>query len=111
MPYELKSLDFLPKKLRSGDYKLIAEGLSGLDLKVESKIYSVSNEGPHIYIQMDKAIYKPRDLVQFRVVILDEHTRSLNIKEPVHVDILVSAECLRLSYIFQWSTKFQCILV
>ncbi|TMW41504.1 hypothetical protein DOY81_013416, partial [Sarcophaga bullata] len=87
-PYELKSLDFLPKKLLSGDYTLFAEGLSGFDFKNESRIIDSVNEGPKIYIQTDKAIYKPKDLVQFRFVVLDEHTRPLNIVEPVRVEIL-----------------------
>lgn len=89
-PYESKRIEFLPKKLIHGDYKLKVEGLAGLSFKNESRLYVEAKYGPKIYIQTDKAIYKPQDLVKFRVVILDEHTRPLNIDEPVGVDILVS---------------------
>ncbi|XP_065356096.1 thioester-containing protein 1 allele S3-like [Calliphora vicina] len=87
-PYESKLIQFLPKKLIQGNYKLKVEGLSGLSFKNESRLNVEPNYGPKIYIQTDKAVYKPQDLVKFRVVILDEHTRPLNIVEPVGVDIL-----------------------
>ncbi|XP_065358197.1 thioester-containing protein 1 allele S3-like [Calliphora vicina] len=86
-PYEAKLIEFLPKKLMKGYYNLYAEGLSGLSFKNASNLFGRSGD-PTIYIQTDKIIYKPQDVVNFRVVILDEHTRPLNIAEPVHVEIL-----------------------
>ncbi|KAI8124965.1 CD109 antigen [Lucilia cuprina] len=87
-PLESKLIEFMPHKLSPGEYKLKAEGISGLIFKNESILNVQSDYGPHIYIQTDKAIYKPKDLVQFRVVILDEHTRPLKIKEPIRIEIL-----------------------
>ncbi|XP_037809421.1 CD109 antigen-like [Lucilia sericata] len=87
-PFESKLIHFFPKKLLHGNYKLIAEGLSGLIFKNESRLNAYPDYGPKIYIQTDKAIYKPQDLVKFRIVILDEHTRPLNTEEPIDVDIL-----------------------
>ncbi|XP_065356090.1 thioester-containing protein 1 allele S3-like [Calliphora vicina] len=89
-PFELKQIEFLPKKLIIGDYNLYAEGLAGLSFKNTSRLNIQPVYGPKMYIQTDKAIYKSQDLVKFRIVILDEHTRPLNIEEPVHVDILNS---------------------
>lgn len=89
-PYESKLIDFLPNKLITGDYTLKAEGISGLRFENSSRIYAIGTYGPKIYIQTDKAIYKPQDIVRFRVVLLDEHTRPLHIEEPISVDILVS---------------------
>ncbi|KNC22899.1 hypothetical protein FF38_00367 [Lucilia cuprina] len=86
-PYESQLIDFFPKKLMPGDYKLKAEGLSGLIFKNESTLYAYPDYGPKIYIQTDKAIYKPQDIVNFRVLILDEHTRPLNISDPVSIEI------------------------
>ncbi|XP_037812878.1 CD109 antigen-like, partial [Lucilia sericata] len=86
-PYETKLIEFFPKKLLSGDYKLKAEGLSGLIFKNESTLNAYPEYGPKIYIQTDKAIYKPQDVVNFRVLILDEHTRPLNITDPVSIEI------------------------
>lgn len=40
---------------------------------------------PKIYIQTDKAIYKPGDLVQFRIVVLDENTRPVKLRKPMRL--------------------------
>ncbi|XP_037809423.1 CD109 antigen-like [Lucilia sericata] len=87
-PYESKLIEILPKKLIHGNYSLKAEGLSGLSFKNVSQLYANVYYGPKMYIQTDKAVYKPQDMVKFRVVVLDEHTRPLNIEDPVHVEIL-----------------------
>ncbi|XP_073822275.1 thioester-containing protein 1 allele S3-like [Musca autumnalis] len=87
-PHESKSIVFMPQKLVQGQHKLIVEGLSGLIFRNESFIYAQYNAGPKIYIQTDKAVFKPGDEVQFRVLILDEHTRPLTIEEPIRVEVM-----------------------
>ncbi|XP_037809417.1 CD109 antigen-like [Lucilia sericata] len=87
-PFESKLLNFMPKRISSGDYTLSAEGLSDCSFKNSSRLHVDTSYGPKIFIQTDKGIYKPQDVVNFRIVILDEHTRPLNITEPVHVEIL-----------------------
>lgn len=89
-PFESKVVTFVPKKLMSGEHKLIAEGLSGIRFRNESVLVAFPGDGPKIYIQTDKAVFKPGDEVQFRVVILDEHTRPFKISEPIRVEITVS---------------------
>ncbi|TMW44836.1 hypothetical protein DOY81_010086, partial [Sarcophaga bullata] len=84
---ETKLIDFYPSKLFMGQYKLIAEGIEGLLFRNESQLLVDPDAGPNIYIQTDKAIYKPLDLIQFRIVILDEHTRPLKLTEPIRVYI------------------------
>ncbi|KAM7352866.1 thioester-containing protein 1 allele R1-like [Cochliomyia hominivorax] len=86
-PFETKMIEFFPPKLEKGDYKLLAEGVKGCAFRNESELYIESDVGPKIYIQTDKSVYKPMDIVRFRVVILDEHTRPVNIKEPIRVEI------------------------
>ncbi|KAM7352029.1 thioester-containing protein 1 allele S3-like isoform 2-T2 [Cochliomyia hominivorax] len=87
-PFESQLIEFFPNKLITGDYVLKTEGLSGLDIKNSSRIYAHGYYGPKIYIQTDKAIYKPQDVVRFRIVILDEHTRPFNADEPIRIEIL-----------------------
>ncbi|XP_061400995.1 alpha-2-macroglobulin-like [Musca vetustissima] len=87
-PFESQQIDFMPTKLKRGTHMFYAEGLNGLSFKNETLLYVEENAGPKIYIQTDKAIYKPLDLAQFRVVILDEHTRPLNVTEPIRVEIM-----------------------
>ncbi|TMW39845.1 hypothetical protein DOY81_015076, partial [Sarcophaga bullata] len=92
---ETKLIDFYPSKLFMGQYKLIAEGIKGLLFRNESQLLVDPDAGPNIYIQTDKAIYKPLDLIQFRIVILDEHTRPLKLTEPIRVYIAVSKNIIR----------------
>ncbi|XP_061386557.1 thioester-containing protein 1 allele S3-like [Musca vetustissima] len=86
-PFESQAITFLPPKLSSGEHKLIIEGVSGLRFYNETTLKAFESGGPKIYIQTDKAVYKPGDVVQFRVVLLDRHTRPLKISEPIRVDI------------------------
>lgn len=104
-PYEYQVVDFFPKMLQSGSFVLKAEGLDGLIFKNETIIYSIYYEGPKIYIQTDKAIYKPQDLVKFRFVLLDEHTRPLHIETPIHVDILVRPQQFLCDYLMRHEVK------
>lgn len=70
--------------LKSGSYKLNAEGLSGLvfhnttDLDYNSKSFSV-------LVQTDKAIYKPADTIRFRVLVLDANTKPYTFNGPLNV--------------------------
>ncbi|XP_073829316.1 thioester-containing protein 1 allele S1-like [Musca autumnalis] len=87
-PFESQIITFFPQKLESGDHKLIIEGVSGLRFYNESGLIAVTGAGPKIYIQTDKAVYKPGDVVQFRAVLLDEHTRPMQVEEPIRVEIM-----------------------
>lgn len=89
-PFESKTVDFYPSKLNYEYYTLKAEGVDGCSFSQEKRLLTDVEGGPKIYIQTDKAVYKPEDLVQFRVLFLDEHTRPLSINEPIQVEILVS---------------------
>ncbi|XP_046810401.1 CD109 antigen-like [Lucilia cuprina] len=86
-PFESKNIVFFPPKLESGNYTLLAEGMDACAFRNQSELLIDSSAGPKIYVQTDKSVYKPLDLVQFRVVILDEHTRPLNIREPIRIEI------------------------
>jgi len=85
-PMSTNTLSFGIPKLSSGDYHLTAEGLSGVIFKETSKL-SFSEDKPSIYIQTDKATYKPGDLVQFRVLFLDRHTLPARIDKPISIRI------------------------
>ncbi|XP_031621506.1 CD109 antigen-like [Contarinia nasturtii] len=64
--------------LENRGYRFVAEGLSGMNftemenLKIESKEVS-------LFIQTDKAIYKPGDSIKFRVLILDYKLRPVKL--------------------------------
>ncbi|XP_065357173.1 C3 and PZP-like alpha-2-macroglobulin domain-containing protein 8 [Calliphora vicina] len=91
-PFESKTVDFYPPKLVQDIYTLVAEGVEGCSFKEYKQLLVENDAGPKIYIQTDKAVYKPEDLVQFRVLFLDEHTKPLNIAEPILVEVLDAKE-------------------
>lgn len=74
--------------LENRGYRFVAEALSGMNftekenLKIESKEVS-------LFIQTDKAIYKPGELIKFRVLILDYKLRPVKLtsERPLNVNI------------------------
>ncbi|XP_073826189.1 thioester-containing protein 2 isoform X3 [Musca autumnalis] len=83
---ETKIVHFDIPNLESGDYKLETEGIKGLTFKNSTELVYKS-EGPKVYIQTDKAVYKPGDLVQYRILALDENTRPAKLTEPLNLGI------------------------
>ncbi|XP_061401081.1 thioester-containing protein 1 allele R1-like [Musca vetustissima] len=69
-----------------GQYKLLAEGIHGLTFKNDATLF-VANYRPKLYIQTDKAMYKPGDLVQFRILALDENLRPAKLQQPLNFAI------------------------
>lgn len=72
----------------SGKYKLTARGLSGIDFHKSTDIEYV-HKSYSVFIQTDRAIYKPGHKVMFRCIILDSRLRP-SIVGPTDVYIVVS---------------------
>lgn len=72
------------------EYELIAEGIEGLKFKKSTKLLVYCADALNVFIQTSKGLYKPGDLIQFRVIILNEHLKPIKLNEPVKVEILVS---------------------
>ncbi|XP_037958081.1 CD109 antigen-like isoform X3 [Teleopsis dalmanni] len=85
-PMSTKTVDFDVPNLSSGEYNLTSVGLSGITFENSTSL-NVADSKPSIFIQTDKATYKPGDLVQFRVIFLDENTRPAKINTPVNIEI------------------------
>ncbi|XP_075152783.1 CD109 antigen-like isoform X4 [Haematobia irritans] len=85
-PDGTKVVHFDIPKIESGDYKLVTKGLKGLTFENSTDLV-FKDEKPKIYIQTDKAIYKPGDLVQYRILALDENARPAKLKEPINLGI------------------------
>lgn len=71
-----------------GEYKITAEGLSGIDFRNETQI-SFQSKNASILVQSDKAIYKPGDLVRFRILVLDMNMKPLQNRGSMKVFITV----------------------
>ncbi|XP_055314135.1 CD109 antigen-like [Sitodiplosis mosellana] len=51
-------------------YKLVVKGILGIDMEHQERLH-LQTQSHIIFIQTDKAIYKPNDCVKFRVLVLD----------------------------------------
>ncbi|KAJ6643551.1 CD109 antigen [Pseudolycoriella hygida] len=65
--------------LDEGNYKLKAEGRRGFTFSNEMAI-NLPSKNQSVFIQTDKAMYKPGDIVKFRVLVLDSDTKPATVK-------------------------------
>ncbi|XP_041450764.1 CD109 antigen isoform X1 [Drosophila obscura] len=91
LPMSTQNVEFDVPKLAAGDYNLTAVGVSGIVFENSTKL-NRADDKPSTFIQTDKATYKPADLVQFRVLILDEQTRPAKLDKPVTIAITDGAQ-------------------
>lgn len=83
----------LDKFAVNGNYKFAAEGVSGL-IFTNSTSVKVESKNCSIFIQSDKAIYKPSDLIKFRVLVLNFRLQPVKLergKLKVWITVLHSA--------------------
>lgn len=81
-----KSVRFDIPKLTEGDYELKVMGSGGIEFQNSTKL-SFAPDLNWLYIQSDKATYKPGDKIQFRVLFLDKNTRPAVIDKPIKIEI------------------------
>ena len=67
---ETRILNFEIGEWAAGSYKLLVVGRGSLDFRNESAV-TFEAKFHSCFIQTDKAIYKPGQLVQFRAIIVD----------------------------------------
>ncbi|XP_021702196.1 CD109 antigen isoform X5 [Aedes aegypti] len=83
---ESRLVPFSIGDITEGDYSLTAEGLSGFIFKNESSL-TFQSKSFSVFVQTDKAVYKPGDTVRFRVLVLDPNTKPLQKIDTVKVHI------------------------
>lgn len=89
-PYTSQMVEFHTGDLLPGQYKIVAEGLSGIVFRNETTINMLAKNAS-VLIQTDKAIYKPGDLIRFRVLVLDQNMKPLSNYGGINIFITVSA--------------------
>lgn len=67
-------------------YKFVAEGLTGIIFKQESPL-KIELKNVSIFIQTDKAIYKPGETVKFRVLVLDYELKPVTLTSDAPLNI------------------------
>lgn len=73
----------------SKGYKFIAEGVSGFIFKNESTL-KIETKMLSIFIQTDKAIFKPGDSIKFRVLVLDYDLKAVTLAPYNQLNIYIS---------------------
>lgn len=85
-PNQSELLTIRVEDLPKDNYSLAVEGFSG-DYKIQDRTSLIYEGKPlSILIQTDKSVYKPAQLVQFRVIVVD---RNLRPKQETLVDIAI----------------------
>lgn len=72
------------------NYKLVVKGISGITLDREASL-DLQTQTHLILIQTDKAIYKPKDCIRFRVLVLNSELKAVTISNnELKIQIAVS---------------------
>ncbi|XP_073821630.1 LOW QUALITY PROTEIN: thioester-containing protein 1 allele R1-like [Musca autumnalis] len=69
---EIKEVDFMVPTLAEGKYNLTAEGIDCLENFKNSTKLHVAKIETHVRLQTDKGLYKPGDIINYRVLFLDK---------------------------------------
>lgn len=84
--------------LTDGTYNLTARGISGFIFLNNTEI-TLQKKSFSVFIQTDKAIYKPGDTVNFRVLLLDSNLKPF----PVKGDVLVHIQDAKDNRVKRWT--------
>lgn len=91
---ETRILNFEIEEWASGSYKLNVVGKGGLNFRNETSV-TYEAKSYSVFIQTDKAIYKPGQLVQFRAIIVNP-----NLLPSVTGAISIHINVSRLNHLF-----------
>lgn len=83
-PDSTELVQFKIDTIQSGTYKLISEGVDGIKFKNEKEI-KFSAKVISVFIQTDKGMYKPEDIIRFRVVVLDANLKPVDLKNNLDI--------------------------
>lgn len=93
--FEVKNVDFDLPVLERGDYNLTAEGLNCMKMFKNSTKLNYSKFHTNVRVQTDKGLYKPGDVINYRVIFLDKNLRpDKPIKEAkIYVEVRTKLFC------------------
>lgn len=94
----------MPDATDSG-YRLIAEGITGISFRNESRL-QLNEKRFSVLVQTDKALYKPGDVLHFRVLVLDPSTKPFDVNGDMQLEVLVSRHLLTLRHHNQETNVF-----
>ncbi|KAL5290639.1 CD109.2 family protein [Megaselia abdita] len=75
-------------EILEGEYKITVQGVEGVNFKKTKGISYKKINTLYVFLQTDKATYKPGDLVRFRALFLDNNTRPAKLDHPIDLQIM-----------------------
>lgn len=79
----------------NGYIKFVAEGISGISF-MNSTLLNVESKNYSLFISTDKAIYKPGEIIKFRVLVLDFDLKPVELDdERLKVFLMVNVHELK----------------
>uniref|UniRef100_A0A1I8Q8G1 TEP1-F n=1 Tax=Stomoxys calcitrans TaxID=35570 RepID=A0A1I8Q8G1_STOCA len=96
-PYSTEMVHFDIPALKSDRYNLTAEGLSGIRFTNETRLNFDAHQFT-VMVQTDKAIYKPKDIVHYRVLLMDANLKPVINYGRVHITLRDSGDNVIRSY-------------
>lgn len=72
----------------NNNFKFLAEGVSGIIFK-NFTLLNVESKNCSVFIQSDKAIYKPGETIKFRILVLDFNLKPLEL-EDVELKVFIT---------------------
>lgn len=73
----------------NNNLKFMAEGLSGIIFK-NFTLLNVESKNCSIFIQSDKAIYKPGETIKFRVLVLDFNLKPFEFDDGDELKVFIT---------------------
>lgn len=105
-PYTSQLVHFNTGDMPPGEYKLNCKGLAGTDFH-QQKSLEFQTKNTSIFVQSDKAIYKPGDTIRFRVLVVDMNLKPLSNQGGINIFITVSVS---FSSVFEFFFKSNCFI-
>lgn len=81
----------------NNNFKFTAEGISGIIFK-NLTLLNVESKNCSIFIQTDKAIYKPGESIKFRVLILDFNLTPIDLEDN-NLKVFITVNIIIIIYI------------
>lgn len=77
----------------NNNWRFVAEGMAGLIFKNDS-ILNVESKNCSIFIQTDKSIYKPNEIIRFRILVLDFNFKPYALEEAEYLKISITVNTI-----------------
>lgn len=77
----------------NNNFRFVAEGVAGLIFKNDSTL-NVESKNCSIFIQTAKSIYKPNEIIRFRILVLDFNFKPYALEEAEYLKISITVNTI-----------------